>query len=410
MENKKKICGEYIKIHTDGRNTIAQLYDDSAFRKFLGEAVARCHPDDEFDLATGAKLAIDRLFASKESSGEFIGFRGLSKDPNHLQLVGGWAKNISDPKIKERIVFPDGVTSYDSELDKVFPFNKICPVYDVYGNRLIKFPKCYIRWTDTPGGYIDGFDVAAKKISDDFFLPDCFIVNGKEIPAIYIGAYEASENEETKAIESKACKTVLTNISHDDFAKRFATMPLGYEPMSIDERTLYNFLVMLYLQTAFVQDYFAGHTRATCAVQTGTVSGRNSLCAQNNATGACSLLCVENPFGNVYEHLYEIDFKKGAVYYHGTNTGIQLPRDGYCKQWKHGVDKNTRSAVTPCATSDKSAPNADYFWSWGCDTVVLNVGGAWNYGMFAGLWCSYGSIDASYSYAYIGGRLVYRPL
>ena len=410
MENKKKSRGEYIKIHTDGRDTIAQLYDDNNFRKFLGEAVARCHPDDEFDLATGAKLAIDRLFTSKETECEFIGFRGLSTDPNHLRLVGGWVKNITDPKIKEKIVFPDGVTSYESELDKVFPFNKICPVYDVYGNRLIKFPKCYIRWTDTPKGYIDGFDVAAEKISDDFFLPDCFIVNGKEIPAIYIGAYEASENEETKAIESKACKTVLTNISHNDFEKRFVTMPQGYEPMGISERTLYNFAVMLYLQTAFVQDYFAGRTRATCAIQTGTATERVSLCTQNNTTGACSLLCVENPFGNVYEHLYKIDFKEGAVYYRGANTGIKLPRDGYCKRWKHGDGENTRSVVMPCATSDKPAPNADYFWSWGRDTVVLLVGGAWRSGTDAGLWYSYGSFDASASGAAVGGRLVYRPL
>lgn len=410
MKNKKKSHGEYIKIHTDGRDTIAQLYDDNAFCKLLGEAVARCHPDDEFSLETGAKLAIDRLFATKEMNGEFIGFRGLSKDPNHLRLVGSWAKNIAYPKIKEKIVFPNGVTSYESELDKVFPFNKICPVCDVYGNRLIKFPKCYIRWADTPEGYIDGFDVAAEKISDDFFLPDCFIVNSKEIPAIYIGAYEASENEETKVIESKACKTVLTNISHDDFAKRFATMPLGYEPMSIDERTLYNFLVMLYLQTAFVQDYFAGRTRATRAIQTGTAAGRASLCTQNNTTGACSLLCVENPFGNVYEHLYEIDFREGAVYYHGVNTGIKLPRDGYCKQWKHGDGENTRSVAMPCTTSDKPASNADYFWSWGRNTVVLTVGGFWGNGAHAGLWFSDGYFSASDTYAYFGGRLVYRPL
>lgn len=96
MENKEKTHGEYIKIYTDGRNTIAQLYDDNAFRKFLGEAVARCHPDDEFDLATGAKLALDRLFARKEARGEFIGFRGLSKDPNHLQLVGVGSEEYSD--------------------------------------------------------------------------------------------------------------------------------------------------------------------------------------------------------------------------------------------------------------------------------------------------------------------------
>lgn len=70
MENKKKSRGEYIKIHTDGRDTIARLYDDNAFCKFLGEAVARCHPDDEFDLATGAKLALDRLFAIISQCGE----------------------------------------------------------------------------------------------------------------------------------------------------------------------------------------------------------------------------------------------------------------------------------------------------------------------------------------------------
>lgn len=63
----KKTHGEYIKIYTDGRDTIAQLYDGNAFGKFLGEAVARCHPDDEFDLATGAKLAIDRLFAREKT-------------------------------------------------------------------------------------------------------------------------------------------------------------------------------------------------------------------------------------------------------------------------------------------------------------------------------------------------------
>ena len=410
MENKKKSCGQYIKIHTDGRNTIAQLYDGNTFQKFLGEAVARCHPDDEFDLATGAKVAINRLFAGKGSRGEFIGFRGLSTHPNHLRLVGGWAENITDPKIKERIEFPDGVTSYESELDKVFPFNKICPVYDVYGNRLIKFPKCYIRWTDTAEGYIDGFDVAAEKISDDFFLPDCFIVNGKEIPAIYIGAYEASENEETKAIESKAGKTVLTNISHEGFAKRFTTMPQGYEPMSVDERTLYNFLVMLYLQTAFVQDYFAGHARATGAAQTGTASGHASLCTQKSATGACSLLRVENPFGNVFEHLYKIGFKEGTVYYNDTNAGIKLPCDGYCKQWKHGDSENTRSVAMPCTTSAEPVPNADYFWSWGRDAVVFCVGGSWARGADAGVWYSNGLYGASNSDTVIGGRLVYRPL
>ena len=110
------------------------------------------------------------------------------------------------------------------------------------------------------------------------------------------------------------------------------------------------------------------------------------------------------------EHLYKIDFEEGDVYYNDTNAGIKLPRDGYCKQWKHGDSENTRSVAMPCTTSAELVPNADYFWSWGRNAVVLRVGGYWGNGANAGLWCSGGGSDASSSNSGIGGRLVYRPL
>lgn len=49
-----------IIIYTKGNQVIA---NDTTTKK---EAIAKCHPDDEFDFSIGAKLAIDRLMGVEE--------------------------------------------------------------------------------------------------------------------------------------------------------------------------------------------------------------------------------------------------------------------------------------------------------------------------------------------------------
>lgn len=52
------VCDVRIAITTDGKVTLARLYEDG---KVVRKATARCSPDDKFDFAAGAKLAFERL-------------------------------------------------------------------------------------------------------------------------------------------------------------------------------------------------------------------------------------------------------------------------------------------------------------------------------------------------------------
>lgn len=52
------VCDSKIVITTDGKETLARLYEDGEVKK---SAKAECSPDDTFDFSLGAKLAFERL-------------------------------------------------------------------------------------------------------------------------------------------------------------------------------------------------------------------------------------------------------------------------------------------------------------------------------------------------------------
>lgn len=56
-------CENKIVITTNGTETLARLYDGN---KVIKTATAKCSPNDKFSLKTGAKIAFERLFDSKE--------------------------------------------------------------------------------------------------------------------------------------------------------------------------------------------------------------------------------------------------------------------------------------------------------------------------------------------------------
>lgn len=56
--------GQKIIITADGKTTTARLFDGKSLIKL---AEAKCHPDDDFDFETGAKLAFDRLISKEKS-------------------------------------------------------------------------------------------------------------------------------------------------------------------------------------------------------------------------------------------------------------------------------------------------------------------------------------------------------
>lgn len=67
MKNIKK--NEEIVIRNYGKKTIAYLKRDGKV-VFQGESF--CHPDDEFDIAVGASVAIERLFENKKKNGKYL--------------------------------------------------------------------------------------------------------------------------------------------------------------------------------------------------------------------------------------------------------------------------------------------------------------------------------------------------
>lgn len=54
-----------IVVTTDGRDTIATLYDGKVKKNV---AKTRCHPNDEFNFGTGAQIAVERLVACSRNA------------------------------------------------------------------------------------------------------------------------------------------------------------------------------------------------------------------------------------------------------------------------------------------------------------------------------------------------------
>lgn len=80
-----------IVITTDGKETLARLYEDN---NVIKTATARCAPDDTFDFATGAKLAFDRLMGVAETADKPMTCREkLAKEkPECVGPYGGGCK------------------------------------------------------------------------------------------------------------------------------------------------------------------------------------------------------------------------------------------------------------------------------------------------------------------------------
>lgn len=60
---------EKIVITTDGKTTTATLYEND---KKVKSASTKCSPDDKFDFAIGAKIAMDRLYPEKSEPKEEV--------------------------------------------------------------------------------------------------------------------------------------------------------------------------------------------------------------------------------------------------------------------------------------------------------------------------------------------------
>ena len=75
--SKRVVASSYhIEIHNDGKTTECMLfYNDNLVRK----TVAKCSPEDKFNLSTGAKISLERMFPSKVKNVQKEGNRKCQK-------------------------------------------------------------------------------------------------------------------------------------------------------------------------------------------------------------------------------------------------------------------------------------------------------------------------------------------
>lgn len=101
-----------IIITTDGKTTTARMFDG---KELIKSAEAKCHPDDEFDFETGAKVAFDRLVEREEKvkPKELLknGVFGKTADNDWFVVVG-------DSVIYKRGMF-DIVEEFSEDLDDI---------------------------------------------------------------------------------------------------------------------------------------------------------------------------------------------------------------------------------------------------------------------------------------------------
>lgn len=101
-----------IVITIDGKTTTARMFEG---KKLIKSADAKCHPDDDFDFETGAKVAFDRLVEREEKvkPKELLknGVFGKAADDDWFVVVG-------DSVIYKRGMF-DRVEEFSEDLDDI---------------------------------------------------------------------------------------------------------------------------------------------------------------------------------------------------------------------------------------------------------------------------------------------------
>lgn len=85
-EDFELINSNKIVITTDGETVTAKKYEG---KEVIKSATAKCHPDDEFDFDTGAKIAFDRLTEQTKEDGKF-------KVGDNIKLTKGWTIYLTD--------------------------------------------------------------------------------------------------------------------------------------------------------------------------------------------------------------------------------------------------------------------------------------------------------------------------
>lgn len=319
-----------------------------------------------------------------------------------------------------------GASEIKSDFDRCYPWSDMHEVVDELGNVFIRIPKFYSRITKNANGT---YKHQLSGYRYDGFTTLFVDGKGNEIDYVLVGKYEASGTS-AKA-ESKSGKTCLVNVTLPQMRTACKANGEGYQQYDFLIDAIIKELFLIEMATTNSQSIMYGYANGnSAAVQTGRTDGVKTASGSDtsNTDGkhACKYRGIENPWGNVWKWCDGINFQEDGntekVYICLDPTKYESDKyispymyvadtvydnGGYLSKIEY-FDKFPLLGYTVAEDGANNSYYCDY--SYNCGNSVLFVGGAWNLGLYAGLWDWYGDYDSSYSNSNFGGRLCYKPL
>lgn len=304
-----------------------------------------------------------------------------------------------------------------TDFDKEFNFETV--VQD--GNTMIKIPTFYKRFDTITNGQITAFSISKSKVNDDFVPYPCFVKqDGSGAVMDYI---LVSKGKATGTASKATCvsgSAPLVNVTRAQMRTAARANGAGWQQFDWMVLQLLRDLFCVVFATTNSQTIFIGRTNASNAATVGGTWNISTPCGWNTTTKQNRFFGIEDVFGNVFDWCDGVTFDDATIYstvdYNNfTDSTSNMVNSGSRATSGEFISALTYNTAQPFLNypSEASGDMTQYY----CDYqgynpsgVVLRVGGRWNYGELAGLWCSSGTDVASRSDSYIGGRLVYRPV
>lgn len=166
-----------------------------------------------------------------------------------------------------------------------------------------------------------------------------------------------------------------------------------------------------------------GYSNGSSAISSGGTDSMTYHTGRASGTDGATAVQyrhIENPWGNVFDWVDGVNFNGSTVYVCTdpakyaddtsdgyTNAGTRASSSGYISAL--GASTTAPWAIYPSsAGGSETTYIPDYSWT-SSGWLVLAVGGFWDYGSDAGLFCFHGNYSSSNSYSYIGARLLFVP-
>jgi len=233
---------------------------------------------------------------------------------------------------------------------------------------------------------------------------------------LYIGAYLGWKDGGNK-LRSLSGKTPTADQTIGTFRTQAQANGAGYDLVSFYPLTLLQCLYLIRYknldsQTALGRGYVDGNSAAT---NTGGTNAKGMFFGETTGKQQMKFLGIEDFWGNLrwwIDGLYSDDnrnIKTAFQNFNDTGSGYTDRGQGATSNIGNYMSKPQGTSQTGFIAKEVSGSASTYF----CDYAALNAsrlpyfGGYWNSGSNAGAFYLHVSHSASYSYSYLGGRLMY---